>query len=237
MGEEVASRTVRADNYALSEHTKQFATRSRLVSPISPSRGASPAREAPPHPRYAGAHPPREGDDHARRARAASRRIAPESDSSARSGRPASSRFPSPTRPPPSSAVGWGPWVRAVHHARWRSRTSTRQWRLASDYSVRGSSSAVAWRIRGSRPPTCGLEVDAWSSSLRSAPTRPSGRFLAKRGPGMHHVAFEVADVASAVGKLAADGVEVIDAEPREGLGGHESRSSILIRYTAYSRR
>ncbi len=50
----------------------------------------------------------------------------------------------------------------------------------------------------------------------------PVGRFLAKRGPGMHHVAFEVADVASAVGKLAADGVEVIDAEPREGLGGHE---------------
>jgi methylmalonyl-CoA epimerase len=50
----------------------------------------------------------------------------------------------------------------------------------------------------------------------------PVGRFLAKRGPGMHHVAFEVADVASAVGKLASDGVEVIDAEPREGLGGHE---------------
>jgi methylmalonyl-CoA/ethylmalonyl-CoA epimerase len=50
----------------------------------------------------------------------------------------------------------------------------------------------------------------------------PVGRFLAKRGPGMHHVAFEVADVATAVGKLAADGVEVIDPEPREGLGGHE---------------
>jgi methylmalonyl-CoA epimerase len=50
----------------------------------------------------------------------------------------------------------------------------------------------------------------------------PVGRFLAKRGPGMHHVAFEVADVASAVGKLAANGVEVIDLEPREGLGGHE---------------
>ena len=50
----------------------------------------------------------------------------------------------------------------------------------------------------------------------------PVGRFLAKRGPGMHHVAFEVADVATAVGKLAADGVELIDAEPREGLGGHE---------------
>jgi methylmalonyl-CoA/ethylmalonyl-CoA epimerase len=50
----------------------------------------------------------------------------------------------------------------------------------------------------------------------------PVGRFLAKRGPGMHHVAFEVADVSTAINRLTADGVEVIDSEPRDGLGGHE---------------
>ena len=50
----------------------------------------------------------------------------------------------------------------------------------------------------------------------------PVGRFLAKRGPGMHHVAFEVADVAAALRSLASAGVEVIDQEPRPGLGGHE---------------
>ena len=50
----------------------------------------------------------------------------------------------------------------------------------------------------------------------------PVGRFLAKRGPGMHHVAFEVADAAAAIDRLAADGVEVIDSEPRDGLGRHE---------------
>jgi methylmalonyl-CoA epimerase len=50
----------------------------------------------------------------------------------------------------------------------------------------------------------------------------PVGRFLAKRGPGMHHVAYEVADVASAVRSLVSHGVEVIDPEPRAGLGGHE---------------
>jgi methylmalonyl-CoA/ethylmalonyl-CoA epimerase len=50
----------------------------------------------------------------------------------------------------------------------------------------------------------------------------PVGRFLAKRGPGMHHVAFEVPDVAVAMGELAANGAEVIDPEPRSGLGGHE---------------
>jgi methylmalonyl-CoA/ethylmalonyl-CoA epimerase len=50
----------------------------------------------------------------------------------------------------------------------------------------------------------------------------PVGRFLAKRGPGMHHVAYEVADVAAAVRSLVSDGAEVIDAQPRPGLGGHE---------------
>ena len=50
----------------------------------------------------------------------------------------------------------------------------------------------------------------------------PVGRFLAKRGPGMHHVAFEVDDIRSAVGELVELGAEVIDSEPRPGLGGHE---------------
>jgi methylmalonyl-CoA/ethylmalonyl-CoA epimerase len=47
------------------------------------------------------------------------------------------------------------------------------------------------------------------------------GRFLARRGPGMHHVGIAVGDVAAALEELAADGVEVIDPEPRPGLGGH----------------
>ena len=50
----------------------------------------------------------------------------------------------------------------------------------------------------------------------------PVGRFLAKRGPGMHHVAYEVPDVAAAVGELAAAGVAVIDSKPRTGLDGHD---------------
>lgn len=49
----------------------------------------------------------------------------------------------------------------------------------------------------------------------------PVGRFLAKRGPGMHHVAYEVDDVREAVGELSALGAEVIDPVPRVGLGGH----------------
>lgn len=49
----------------------------------------------------------------------------------------------------------------------------------------------------------------------------PVGRFLAKRGPGMHHVGLEVEDVAAAARELAAEGVEIVDREPRPGLGGH----------------
>src|SRR5215471_2999344 len=48
----------------------------------------------------------------------------------------------------------------------------------------------------------------------------PVGRFLAKRGPGMHHVAYEVGDVGAALGELAAGGAELVDEQPRRGLFG-----------------
>jgi methylmalonyl-CoA/ethylmalonyl-CoA epimerase len=50
----------------------------------------------------------------------------------------------------------------------------------------------------------------------------PIGKFLAKRGPGMHHIAYEVDDVAAALSELSAAGVELIDSEPRQGLFGLE---------------
>jgi methylmalonyl-CoA/ethylmalonyl-CoA epimerase len=50
----------------------------------------------------------------------------------------------------------------------------------------------------------------------------PVGKFLAKRGPGMHHVAYEVDDIRSALRDLVAEGVELIDAEPRQGMFGLE---------------
>jgi methylmalonyl-CoA/ethylmalonyl-CoA epimerase len=48
----------------------------------------------------------------------------------------------------------------------------------------------------------------------------PVGKFLSKRGPGMHHVAFEVDDVGAALDELTAEGAELIDARPRRGLFG-----------------
>lgn len=48
----------------------------------------------------------------------------------------------------------------------------------------------------------------------------PIGRFLARRGPGMHHVAYEVEDLRAELARLGGDGVELVDSVPRPGLYG-----------------
>jgi methylmalonyl-CoA epimerase len=52
-------------------------------------------------------------------------------------------------------------------------------------------------------------------------PDTPVGKFLASRGPGMHHVAFAVDDVAAELARLREAGVELVDEEPRPGAFGH----------------
>jgi methylmalonyl-CoA epimerase len=51
-------------------------------------------------------------------------------------------------------------------------------------------------------------------------PEGPVGKFLAKRGPGIHHVCFEVDDIDAAVAELVAKGVRMIDVTPRAGAHG-----------------
>ena len=48
----------------------------------------------------------------------------------------------------------------------------------------------------------------------------PVGRFLAKRGPGVHHVAFETDDIDAELARLKADGAELVDEMPRPGMFG-----------------
>jgi len=47
------------------------------------------------------------------------------------------------------------------------------------------------------------------------------GRFLEKRGPGLHHLAFACTDVAAKLKELRQRGARLIDEEPRPGFGGH----------------
>ncbi len=57
-------------------------------------------------------------------------------------------------------------------------------------------------------------------------PDTPVGRFLAKRGPGMHHVAYQVTDIEAALASLREAGVRLIDEQPRTGI--RDSRVAFL---------
>jgi methylmalonyl-CoA epimerase len=51
-------------------------------------------------------------------------------------------------------------------------------------------------------------------------PETPVGKFLAKRGPGLHHLAFQVADLDAELRRLRSEGAQLIDETPRRGLFG-----------------
>ena len=51
-------------------------------------------------------------------------------------------------------------------------------------------------------------------------PDTPVGRFLAKKGPGLHHVAYQTTDIEAALRSLKAAGVRLIDETPRIGIRG-----------------
>jgi len=69
-----------------------------------------------------------------------------------------------------------------------------------------------------------------------TGPDSPIARFIAKRGQGLHHVAFTVPNLAEALARLERDGVRLIDREPRRGAGNEliaflhpSSTSGVLI--------
>jgi len=49
-------------------------------------------------------------------------------------------------------------------------------------------------------------------------PDTPVGKFLERKGPGLHHVAYRVEDIAATLTELSDAGVELIDSEPRTGI-------------------
>ena len=54
-----------------------------------------------------------------------------------------------------------------------------------------------------------------------TGPDTPVGRFLEKRGPGLHHICYRVPDIRAALDRLRAAGARLIDEQPRVGAGGH----------------
>jgi methylmalonyl-CoA/ethylmalonyl-CoA epimerase len=70
-------------------------------------------------------------------------------------------------------------------------------------------------------------------------PDGPIAKFLARRGPGIHHVCYRVADLDAALAAAAARGLELVDTTPRTGAGGHRiaflhprSTSGVLVELT-----
>jgi methylmalonyl-CoA/ethylmalonyl-CoA epimerase len=53
------------------------------------------------------------------------------------------------------------------------------------------------------------------------SPDTTVGRFLSRRGPGLHHVAFCTDDIEAELARLASAGVRLIDTRPRQGAHGH----------------
>src|SRR5829696_9138644 len=49
-------------------------------------------------------------------------------------------------------------------------------------------------------------------------PDTPVGKFLAKKGPGLHHVAYQVSDIEATLAALKAAGMRLIDETPRVGM-------------------
>ncbi len=67
----------------------------------------------------------------------------------------------------------------------------------------------------------------------------PVARFLAKRGPGIHHICYRVADLDQTLERCREEGYRMVDETPRPGLGGHriafvhpKSTGGILLELT-----
>lgn len=95
------------------------------------------------------------------------------------------------------------------------------------------ASVALYRRVLGAEPahrevvPDQGVEevlFDAGGSFVQLlgalGPDTPVGTFLARRGPGVHHVACRVADVAAAIERLRDEGIRLVDEVPRRGSRG-----------------
>ena len=70
-------------------------------------------------------------------------------------------------------------------------------------------------------------------------PASPVAKFLAKRGPGIHHICYRVPDLDAALARCRAAGYQLIDATPRRGAGGRriaflhpKSTNGILLELT-----
>ena len=81
-----------------------------------------------------------------------------------------------------------------------------------------GEEEVADQKVRVALFPVAGTRVELLETT---DPEGPIGKFLQRRGPGLHHLCLEVPDVAAALRALESKGYALIDREPRAGAGGH----------------
>lgn len=87
---------------------------------------------------------------------------------------------------------------------------------------VAGQKTDVAFLYPDAAGPHRDAAAEAAIELIAPAGNEGLERFLAKRGPGLHHICFEVDDLPAALASLKAAGVRLIDDVPRPGARGHQ---------------
>ena len=75
-------------------------------------------------------------------------------------------------------------------------------------------------RVGASAVPVAGVRPGYVQLLEPLSPDTPVGKFLARRGEGLHHVGYEVSDIAQALAEVAGTGVRLVDERPRHGSMG-----------------
>ncbi len=90
-------------------------------------------------------------------------------------------------------------------------------WTEALGLSFEGTETVVEQKVTTAFLPVGESEVELLEST---APDGPIAKYIEKRGEGIQHVAFRVANIDEALAELKAKGVQLIDQAPRKGAGG-----------------
>ena len=80
-----------------------------------------------------------------------------------------------------------------------------------------GTETVEAQKVTTAFFPVGESEVELLEST---APDGPVAKYIEKKGPGIHHVAFRVENIEEALAELKEKGVKLIDEKPRNGAGG-----------------
>lgn len=96
-------------------------------------------------------------------------------------------------------------------------RDATAVWRDALGLEIDHTEEVVEQGVRVAMLPIGETKIELLEPS---SPDSPVARFLAKRGPGIHHIAIAVTDIHRALAELKQKGARLIDENPRVGAGG-----------------